>query len=98
MPMIVTLDTPLPKEAQLNWSKELESRLWSMTRLWLACFWEVAWMGVGLDPPPPMLSPKWLLGMHRKTGKVKVEDHCQQHNKQKQSCFEGLVDFPGMIL
>ena len=27
MPMIVTLDTPLPKEAQLNWSEELESRL-----------------------------------------------------------------------
>ena len=51
-------------------------------------------MGVGLDPPPPMLLPKWLVEMHRGTLKAKVEEHRQQHNKQKQSYFEGLVDFP----
>ena len=55
-------------------------------------------MGVGLDPPPPMLLPKWLVEMHRGTLKAKVEEHCQQHNKQKQSYFEGLVDFSGTSL
>jgi len=53
-------------------------------------------MGVGLEPPPPMLLPKLLVEMHRGTVKVEmnVEEHRQQHNKQKQSYFEGLVDFP----
>ena len=82
--MMVTLDTPEPNDAPLNWSSEFESRLWSMTLLWLACFWEVAWMGRGLDPPPPMM-------MSAKRRKLGEDEGHQEHYQQV--CFEVCEHF-----
>ena len=94
--MMATLDTPLPKEAQLNWRREFESRLWSMTLLWLACFWVVAWMGMGLEPPSPMVQLLQLVVVHWGSVKmqVQVKDHRERHKEQKYHDFAELVDFP----
>ena len=50
--MMTTDEAPLPKEAQLNWSRAFESLLWSTIQLLLVCFCSVDCRG--LDPPPPM--------------------------------------------
>ena len=92
--MMATLNTPLPKEAQLNWRRAAESRLWSMTLLWLACFWVVAWMGMGLEPPPPMVQLRQLVVVHWGPVKmeVQVKEHCKRHKEQKQHDFAEFVD------
>ena len=63
MTMMQTLETPLPKDAQLSSKRVFESLGWSMIWFWFACCCSVDWDVAGpLDWLAPMMIDVCLVG------------------------------------